>query len=66
MGAAQTIPETISLDVTTGIEPEPTPGWVPTPTVGLDMVTICSEGGSKLNEESKRPGEESVWGLRGL
>lgn len=46
---------TVLLDVTIGIELEPTP------TVGLDMVTICSEGGLETDE----PGEESIWGLKG-
>ena len=46
----------------TRVELEPIPGWVPTLVVGPNMVTICGEGGS----ESDEPGEESVWGLRGL
>jgi len=66
MGVAEMVPETVSLDVTTGIEPEPTPGWVPTPIVGPNMVMICGEGGTKSDEESEEPGEESVWGLEGL
>ena len=66
MGVVRTVPETVLLDVTTGIELEPTPGWVPTPAVGPYMVTICSEGGSESNEESEKIGEELVWGLRGL
>ena len=56
------IPNTVLLDVTTGIDPEPTLGWVPALALGPYMVTICGEGGSELDE----PGEESVWGLRGL
>ena len=66
MVAAEMVPETVSLDVTTGIEPDPTPGWVPAPTVGPDMVTICREGGPKSNEELDELGEESAWGLIGL
>ena len=62
MGVAGIVPETVSLDVTTRIEPEPTPGWVPPPDMGPSMVTICGKGGS----ESDEPEEESVWGLRGL
>jgi len=60
---AGTIPETILPNVTTGIEPEPTPGWVPAPAVDLDMVMKCSEGSLELDEESEGPGEDSVWGL---
>ena len=61
-GASRTVP----LDVTTWVEPEPTPGWVIAPIVGPDMVMIYGEGGSKLDEELEGPGEESVWGLGGL
>jgi len=46
------VPKTVLLDVTTRIELEPTPGLVPTPPMGLDMVTICGEGGSELDKES--------------
>lgn len=63
MGATGTVLETIPPDVTTGMEPEPTLVWVPTPAVGLDMVMICGEGGSKSYEESEGLGEESVRGL---
>jgi len=66
MGAARTDLETVPLDVTTSIEPKPTPSWVPTPAVGPNMVVICSEGGSKSDEELGEAVEESVWGLRGL
>ena len=52
--------------MTTGIEPEPTPGWVPTLVVGPNMVTICGEGFLKLDEEAEETGKESVWGLGGL
>ena len=62
MGAIGIVPETVPLDVTIGIEPEPTPGWVPTPAVGLDMVIICGEGGLESDELREDP----VWGLRGL
>ena len=58
--------ETIPLDVTNEIEPEPTPGWVPAPDVGPDMVMICGEGGSELDEELDEPEEELSWGLREL
>ena len=60
MGAARTVSETVTLDVTTGIEPKPTPGWVPTPAMGPDMVKICSEGGSESDEESDELEEEST------
>ena len=50
----------------TSIESEPTPGWVPAPAVGPDMVMICGEGGSESDEESEELGEVSVWGLEGL
>ena len=66
MGAAETVPKTLLLYVTTWIELQSTPGWVPTLAVGLDMVMICREGGLELDEESDEPGEESVWGLGGL
>lgn len=66
MGATGTVPETILLNVTTEIELDPTTSWVPTPAVDPSMVTICSEGGSELDEESDELGEESVWRLRGL
>lgn len=52
--------------MTTEIELEPTLVWVLALALGLDMVTICSEGGSEPDEESEGPGEESVWGLGGL
>ena len=51
MGASRTYPETVPLDVTTGIESEPTPSWVPTQGLGPDMVTICGEAGLESNEE---------------
>lgn len=51
MGPIETVPKTILLDVTTDIELEPTPGWVPTLAVGPDMMTIYGEGGSELDEE---------------
>ena len=60
------VPETLLLDVTTGKELDPTPGWIPAPVVGPDMATICGEGGSKSDEELEGPEEESVWGLKGL
>ena len=62
MGATERIPNTIPLYVTTGVEPEPTPGLVPTPVMGPYMVTISSGGGS----ESDELGEDLLWGLRGL
>jgi len=65
MGAVRTVPETVPLDVTTGIEPEPTRGWLPAPAVGPDMVTISGEGGSHSDEQSGELVEESVWGLGG-
>ena len=66
MGATGMVLETVPLDVTTGIEPEPTPGWVPTPIVSPDMMTVCGEGGLKSNKESNELEVESVWGLGGL
>ena len=66
MGVARMVPETVPLDVTTRVAPDPTPGWVHAPAVGADMVMICGEGGSKSDEESDEPGEESVWGLEGI
>lgn len=66
MGDARTVPEIVPLDVTTEIELEPAPSWVLAPTVGLDMVTICGEGGLESDEESNELGEDSVWGLEGL
>ena len=57
------VPETVPPDVITDIAQEPPPNWGPAPVVGLDMVAICGEGGSELDEESR---EESRWGLRGL
>jgi len=65
-GATSMIPETAPLDVTTGVEPKSTLGWVPAPAVGPYTVTICGEGNSKPDEESDEPGEDSVWGLEGL
>jgi len=56
MGAAGTVPETVWLDMITGIEPEATPGGVSALVVGPDMGMICDEGGS----ESDEPGEELV------
>ena len=50
------------LDVITKVELDPTLGWVPTPVVCPNVVTICGEGDSESNEL----GEESVWALRGL
>jgi len=60
------VPETIFPDMTTEIEPKPTLGCVRTPAMVPDMVTICGEGGLEVDEESYEPGEELVWGLRGL
>ena len=62
MGVVRTVPKTVLLDVTTRVEPKPTPSWDPTPAAGPAMVTICGEGGL----ESDEPGEELVWGLEGL
>lgn len=59
------VPETILLNVTTEKEPEPTPNWVPAPTMGPYMVTICSERGSDLDEELGELVKSAVWGLRG-
>ena len=53
MRAARTVPETVLPDVITGVELEPPLGWVHAPALGLDMVTICNEGGSKSDEESE-------------
>lgn len=66
MGASETGPETFSLNVTIGIELEPTLVWVPPPTVGLHIMMIGGEGGLKLDEEPEEPREDSVWGLEGL
>ena len=55
MGATRTVPETVLLDVTTGVEPVPTPGWVLAPAMGPNMVMICGEGGSESDEESNEP-----------
>lgn len=66
MGAVRMVLEIVLIDVTTGIELEPTPGLVPALAVGLDMVKICDEGDSRLDEESEEPGKCSVWRLRGL
>ena len=65
-GAARMVLETVPLDVTTGIELEPTPGCLPAPAMAPNMVTICSEGGLESEEDSEGPGNESVWGLKGL
>lgn len=66
MGVAGTFPEIVSLDVTTGIELEPTRGWVLAPAMGLDMVMMCDEGVLESNEELDEQGEESIWGLGGI
>lgn len=57
MGAIEIVSHTVPLNVTTDIKMEPTPGWVPTPAVGPDMVTICG-GGLELDQELDEPGEE--------
>jgi len=64
-GATGIVLVTIPLDVMTGVEPEPTLTWFPTPVVDLDMMKICGEGGSESDEESDEPKEELVWGLGG-
>lgn len=66
MGAIRMVPETVPLDVTTRIETEPKLGRVPALVVGIDMVTICSEGGSESDDELDDRGEESIWGIKGL
>ena len=49
------VPQTVPLDVTIWVEPEPTSGWVPSLVVGPDMMTAWGEGGSESNEESDEP-----------
>lgn len=66
MGVARMVPEVDPLDVTIRVELEKTPGCLPTPAVGPNMMTVSIEGGSKLDEESDEPEEELVWGLVGL
>ena len=66
MGVTGTIPMIVPLDVTMGIELESTLGWVLAIAMGPHITVICDEGGSESDEESGEPGEESVWGLRGL
>ena len=50
VGAIGMVLEMVSLDVTSRVEPELTPGWVPAPTVGPDMMKVCGEGGSESDE----------------
>jgi len=51
MGATRIVPGTVPLDVTIGIGLEPTPGWIPAPAVGPNMVTIYNERGLESDEE---------------
>jgi len=53
MGAFGTVPKTIPLDVTTGVEMEPTPSWIPIPVVGPYMMMI-------LLEDTKKGGSISI------
>jgi len=57
MGASGMIPEIVPLDVTTGLEPQATLGWVPVPVVSPNMVMICGEGGLESDEELN----ELIW-----
>lgn len=66
MGANGMIPQMVPLGVTTEVESEPTPCWVPTQAMHLDMVMIFDERVLGLNEESNELGEESAWGLMGI
>jgi len=61
MGASRIVPEMVPLNVTTRIELERTLGWVPTPTVGPEMMRVCGKGGPKSDEELDELEEESVW-----
>ena len=66
MGAVRMALEMVPLDVTTGVEPEPTLGWVPTLIVGPNMMTVYGEGGSESDEDLYELEEEFVWGLSRL
>jgi len=52
IGVAETVLVMVPLDMTTRVEPKPTPVWFLAPTVVLDMMMACDEGALESDEES--------------